>query len=190
MTIRELKPLERTEATLVFGTSVDFSTVRIADDIGLQNRAWCSPPGWGALPYFCLHVGELHFNGNMKFSNPGLMIHEMTHAWQGQHNIPFWYVINSGCNQLLGGPDAYKVTSQTGQWKDYGAEQQASMVRSWYDGGMNSSDWRFRFIRDNIRKGDPNAFSQDAKDQAFRALTPDERYKALTSGSSFSRRTR
>lgn len=176
--IRELTPLEQSKSWLVFRSSVDFTTVRIADDVGLQSRPWCSPPGWGGLPYFCLHMGPARFQLDLGTTQTSLLIHEMTHVWQGQHNAPLWYVFNSGCNQAVatvsGGSSggAYAIDSQTGQWKDYGAEQQAVIVQGWFAGGMSSSDWRFRFIRDNVRTGSPLAFSQDAKPPAWTQLQP------------------
>jgi len=190
MATRQLKTLEQQEAWKVFRSSVDYSTVRIADDLGLQERPWCSPPGWGGLPWFCLHVGTTNFNGNMKVLNPGLLIHEMTHVWQGQHNLPFWYVINSGCNQVsasIGGGSAYSVNSQTGQWKDYGAEQQGSIVQGWYTSGMSSTDWRFRFIRDNVRPGAPMALSQSTVTPSFNRLTPASLNLSRVTGTLFRR---
>ncbi len=165
--IRSLKSKEQSESWKVFQTSIIYNSVRIADDLGLQSRPWCSPPGWGGLNFFCLHVGPGRFKGNMGHDCPGLLIHEMVHVWQGQRNIPFWYVLNSGCNQVISmagsgsSNGAYGVDSEPQhQWKDYGAEQQATIVEGWYLSEMSSFDWRFRYIRDNVRTGSPWALSQ------------------------------
>lgn len=90
-----------------------------------------------------------------------LLVHEMTHVWQG-HNAIFamTYVINSAYNQCKGMVvngfngrlDAYSY--QPGRWfKTYNAEQQAHIVQDWFDSGEPQSGALWPYIRDNIRTG-------------------------------------
>ena len=69
--IRPLKELEQNACVQVFHSTIDYSNVRVADDLGLGGRPWCSPPGWGFLGYFCLHVGPAHFEGDMSHNSNG-----------------------------------------------------------------------------------------------------------------------
>ena len=158
---RALNTAEEDEARAVFEQTIDLKKVQIADDLGFGGKPWCSPPGWGGyFGHFQLHVGPEWYDAGMAGS--ALFIHEMTHVWQGVHNVPLWYVLNSGCNQIIstintGSTDAAYAVDEWMQWKDYNVEQQAAIVAKWYIEGMHSYDWRFPYIDRNIRRGDPNA---------------------------------
>lgn len=188
MAMRQLSSGEVSTATSVFNTTIDYSSVRIADDLGLGGRPWCSPPGWGGFPFFTLHVGTSNFEGDMAGSS--LLIHELTHVWQGMRNIPLWYVINSGCNQAVsyvssgGSGGAYAVDDQL-QWYEYGAEQQATIVGGWYAAGRSTWDWRYRYISANIRAGNPWADSEPVP--TYQVFQPQPSLFALTQ-INFSRR--
>jgi hypothetical protein len=88
-----------------------------------------------------------------------LLVHEMTHVWQGKNSIfAMTYVINSAfhqCQGMLGSGSrgaAYSFTP--GRWfRSYNAEQQAALVESWYAGGMPASGDLWPYIRDYVRRG-------------------------------------
>ena len=70
--------------------------------------------------------------------------------------------------------DAYNYEGEEDkQFFEYNTEQQASIIGGWAGGGFSQSDWRFRYVRDNIRPGLPNAISTPIRqltesEQAFR----------------------
>lgn len=160
--IRSLSSAEVEAANSVFQYSVGLGMVRLASDTGLGGRPWCSPPGWGGSGFFQLHVGQEAFDSDL--SEWGTFIHELTHVWQGQHNIPFWYMISSGCSQAVSTlstgshGSAYSVGEET-QWYNYNSEQQGTIVAGWFHAGLSPWDWRFRYISTNIRPGQPFAAS-------------------------------
>ena len=39
------------------------------------------------------------------------------------------------------------------RWGEFNVEQQALMVEDWFEAGLPHNDDRFKFIRDNILKG-------------------------------------
>jgi hypothetical protein len=90
-----------------------------------------------------------------------LLIHELTHVWQGQHAVPF--MSNSALHQTLSaiendGKTGAAYEYSPGQpWGQYNAEQQASIVEDWFIGGMHRSGSLYPYIRDNVRPGQPNA---------------------------------
>lgn len=97
-------------------------------------------------------------NGDTK----GLLIHELTHVWQGHNSIfSMEYVYNSFYNQCrseITGASSYRYTIETPPqpFSAFNAEQQASIVEHWYASGENeseSADPRWIYIRDNIRRG-------------------------------------
>lgn len=173
--MREMTTGEKDTAKEVFESTIIYSSVRIADDAGLGGKPWCSPPGWGWLPYFILHVGS-----DYDEIPKGLLIHELAHVWQGQHGIPFDYVINSGCSQAY----SWVTTGNTGgayeysdnlQWFEYNVEQQAAIVQHWYRAGMSRWDWRYRYICSNILAGDPSASSQPVQAPLLTVLISNRR---------------
>lgn len=167
MRYRGLWGEEQEIGTKVFNSTINYSSVQLADDLGLGGKPWCSPPVPYFMPYFVLHVGADRYDEGMHSSSGrrGLLIHELTHVWQGMRNIPFWYVINSACFQTFshvttGSTDGAYDYPQDLQWAQYNAEQQASIVAGWYRDGMLPGDWRYRYIHSNIRAGNPFATSE------------------------------
>jgi hypothetical protein len=63
------------------------------------------------------------------------------------------YVIGSVVAQALHGGAAYNFT--LGQpWKSYNPEQQATIVEQWFVGGQRTTDPRYPYIANHVRKGD------------------------------------
>ncbi|HKE97698.1 MAG TPA: hypothetical protein VKG45_02030 [Actinomycetes bacterium] len=107
-----------------------------------------------------------------------LFVHELTHAWQVEHwpAEPYWagaglvehiryqapwlFWING--IPVEPGDDPYEVpeTPEERRWRGWGIEQQATLIDNWYelfhdqlDSPAALLDWRFRYVRDNLRLG-------------------------------------
>lgn len=81
------------------------------------------------------------------------LIHELTHTWQGWHGGYQWqYVFSSVLAQIKSGQGAYAYTLGK-SWGSYNPEQQAHIVEDWFHKGSKTTDERFPYIRDHIRKG-------------------------------------
>lgn len=131
-------PPEIEAARTVFGNKIDYSKVKIitGKDMTLWGRilTWNGKAVvWGNKIYF-----PNDKNGNSKFDfskNPGWYMHEMTHVYQFQ-NRGWGYVPKSLWDQLTKGSEgAYDYQLVPGKaFKDYGIEQQADIVRDYYNG--------------------------------------------------------
>ncbi len=166
--IRNLTPAEIWQINQVFGNSLSAGSLRITDGSGaIPNTAWCSPsltePG-----VYWLNVGPDNYGRNLGGERRGLLIHEATHAWQGFFGLlPVSYMVGSVyCQadawlQTGNNSNAYSYSEDNQlQFYEYNVEQQASIVGGWGSpGNSNVTDWRFRYIRDNIRPGLPNGES-------------------------------
>lgn len=161
MPTRTLTSSEELFARQVFSGSIKYYNVRVRDDLGLNEKPWCSPPSVAISPYYVLHVGPDAYPNMLNYKR--LLIHELTHVWQGQHGVPKGYVLNSAFHQSIaaitsGGDVAPAYTYTTGlKWWQYNCEQQASIVEDWYAAGMSSSNSRYTYITSNIRPGNPFA---------------------------------
>jgi hypothetical protein len=150
-------------ASTVFQGRLPYHLIRIKDDLGLEGRPWTEP---GVFGNYILHMGPTAYNNcastgswipgtNLKRINV-VFIHELTHVWQGFHGLN--YVLSSLVNQCCGaftGVNPYTYTVGK-NWSQYNAEQQGKIVEDWFNpavGNMTTSSSRFRYIRDNIRKG-------------------------------------
>ena len=178
MSLRNLTPNEKMVAYSVFGSSINYDDVYIANYFlpgnhgvavtimrdeqspvgGIHKRYWFTI-FWGA---------DVYNNGadsTVNLSNT--LIHELTHVWQGQHGLPFMYMVDSMIAQgkaIIWHWDrnkAYEYDHNNYQkWSDYNVEQQGNIVEDWYrkdDGNQSASDPRFVYIKEVIRVGKPNA---------------------------------
>jgi len=73
-------------------------------------------------------ANKIFFNSDVNYAenreqNTDLFIHELTHVWQYQHNSPF----NSNIKIYT-----YEINNNL-EFKDYGAEQQASLMEDYYN---------------------------------------------------------
>jgi hypothetical protein len=145
------------EADRVFKGSLDFTKVRIADDLGAGDR-----PYTGAMSSaFTLHVGDMYNGILWSPEYTATLMHELTHAWQGQHSmIRFGYMIKSGLSQFFEGllchgefSAAYRY--QAGMdWGAYNVEQQAHIVEDWYKQGLDENDELFLRYISKVRRGE------------------------------------
>lgn len=161
MATRTLTMKEIAAAISVFHGSIDYGNVRVKDDLGLGNSPWTSPPV-PTYPHYVLHVGTTLYTDLAKSpSRKAVMVHELTHVWQGQYGVPLGYVLNSAFHQSIafitnGGKvaKAYHYTPG-GKWALYNCEQQATIVDDWYQAGLSSSSNLYTYITKNIRAGNP-----------------------------------
>lgn len=94
--------------------------------------------------------------------NYGTLMHELTHAWQGQHGKSFF--AEAGLCQIgavlsdvpvlgiLFDSNPYGYTPGA-DWDDLNVEQQAQIVEDWYKEGCPEYGARYPYIRDHILKG-------------------------------------
>lgn len=152
--VRPLSSSELTVAKSVFRGTINYGLVRVTNALGLNNAPWTS----NTPPIYTLNVGTNYSSLTSTSARRNLLIHELTHVWQGQHLVPFMLnsaahqslsVINNGGNVAARG-DAYSYTLGR-RWGQYNVEQQASIVADWFKNGRKTSDPRYRYIRDNIR---------------------------------------
>ncbi|MGI9419195.1 MAG: hypothetical protein ACR2RA_15300 [Geminicoccaceae bacterium] len=93
-------------------------------------------------------------------STKDLLVHELTHVWQGANSIfTMNYVINSAFHQCKGmassktGRNAAYTFTPGADFSSYNAEQQASIVEHWYSSGQSQNSNLWPYIRDSVRKG-------------------------------------
>lgn len=160
--VRTLNGSEETLLRSIYGTSINYSMVRITNTEGAADGA---PWTTNTPPLYTVNVGVNCFvsftrddcrNGD----GLGLLVHEMGHVWQGQHGIPF--MSNSLFHQgqaVLSRGDRNRAYdfSPGGQWRSYNAEQQAEIVEAWYRDGRSTASALYPYLRDNVRPGQPNA---------------------------------
>lgn len=162
--VRTLLPDEIALAKSVFQNTLNYSTVRVTNTLGLGERPWTT----NSPPLYMLNVGPDFNSLTVDDDRKRLLIHELTHVWQAQHLVPI--TMNSAVHQTLSaiknGGDVSAAYSYTvgKSWGQYNIEQQASIVAHWFmpanlclkngpcGGGMKTTDSRYRYIRDNIRK--------------------------------------
>ena len=165
---RTLSISEKNLAKSVFRNTINYDMVRITNTLGGGGRPWTT----NTPPLYSINVGSDYPNMTTSNERKLLLIHELTHVWQGQHLVPF--MLNSAAHQSLSaihnGGDVNKAYSYTvgKPWNKYNVEQQASIVEHWFmpanlcfdngpcGGGMKTTDSRYRYIRDHIRKNKAN----------------------------------
>ncbi|MEO8326751.1 MAG: hypothetical protein ABI618_12925 [Nitrospirota bacterium] len=166
--IRPLSTAEKNLAKSVFQNTINYDMVKITDTLGAGARPWTT----NTHPLYMINVGGDYPNLTANNDRKRLLIHELTHVWQGQHLVPF--MLNSAAHQSLsainnGGDTAPAYSYTVGKsWGQYNVEKQASIVAHWFTpgnicfenvpcgGGMKTTDSRYRYIRDNIRKNKAN----------------------------------
>lgn len=130
--LRFLTAAQRTVASSVFGTSLDYARIVLSDATGMGGR-----PFTIAVPFAGLHVVVI--NAGTFSPSRDLLIHELAHAWQSQHAVdPKKFMWNSVQSQVLAdellsrlGVDASSYYYEPGRnFALYGAEQIACQVES------------------------------------------------------------
>lgn len=174
---RNLTSSEINIASLVFQKSIDFTYVFIADTflpfnnvaVTIMHDDQRSVMG---IPihiryWFAIYWGERVYKMGADKVAPNTLVHELTHVWQGQHGLPFMYMVQSmiaqgkAIVQHWDRNQAYNYEhSNYKKWRDYNVEQQGNIVEDWYDqndGKQSVNDLRYTYIDKVIRAGKPDA---------------------------------
>lgn len=114
---------------------------------------------------YMINVG-IDAEKTMAGNDEALLVHEMTHVWQGYNGtFSMGYIISSFANQCkgiissrsFGGRNkAYGTLGfvPTGPWEDMNAEEQANVVEYWFDQDkMSKTSPRWNYMKYYIRKG-------------------------------------
>jgi hypothetical protein len=185
MKARLLSPGERNTVYPVFQNTIPYNRVLIADfylpgNQGVAVTVAGNPmpnllaalPGFRRLTIFVIFWGREVFNRGADVMFPNTLVHELTHVWQGHNHIFYQrYMVESlivqGVAVMTHGDRnvAYRYDGRPlGEWSSYNVEQQANIVSDWYSsdtgrggGNQSTSDPRYFYIQNNIRKSAPRA---------------------------------
>jgi hypothetical protein len=164
---RQIATHEYAFANRVFNNQLPpASKIWLTNLSGIGDRAFTIPGFDNGNIY--LNIGDAYDNplGPAKHypMNAQLLIHELTHSWQIQHNtfipgVVCQSVVNQARNEF--GGSVYKYGPPGQPWSKFNLEQQASIVDDWFAGtrpgssgiGMDTTDPYFMYIRDNIQTG-------------------------------------
>jgi Putative peptidoglycan binding domain len=184
MEYRYLTQAEKTISESVFKNSIKYESVLIADYFlpGNTVPVTVMHPITKPMPithipivtgyYFIIYWGmDVYRNGANRIVNKidlsDTLIHELVHVWQGQHGMPFGYMVKSllaqgkAIAQHWDRNEAYSYDNQNYKnWRDYNVEQQGNLVSDWYStasGNKSVNDLRYPYIEKVIRAGKPSA---------------------------------
>jgi hypothetical protein len=178
---RSLTAKEISFARRVFEDKIPYKRVVVTNLHSNDDRAFTIPNVDGDI---LLNLGPAYANpisypstdaekkNTSNYPTPGqLFIHEMTHAWQIANTkfLPGLVcagVINQTQHTILKKEGIYDPGKDfTKKWSSFNAEQQGTIVDSWFmdpsvsdayglkGAGMGERDPRFHYVRDNIRPG-------------------------------------
>lgn len=127
--IRWLDPTEEKMARSVYGSSLIYSKIYLSDALGAKGRPFTTyvpVPLMGDITVINIGPAAYRTPG----SDRNLLIHELAHCWQSQHNIyPSQFMVNSIASQALGGDEAYCYIPGKA-FGEYAAEQIAQQVEN------------------------------------------------------------
>jgi hypothetical protein len=161
--VRSLASREIAIARSVFKDTIPYARVFVGDGLGFQARPFTIPIPMTTPREYLILVGEQGYTGMSLFQNDkNLLIHELTHVWQGQDVGWAWAVQGSSVYHQATQDDAYAYDkSRYKPWGDYGPEQQAQIVEDWFHrvsqgdnkDSLNEAidDPRYGYIVQNIR---------------------------------------
>jgi hypothetical protein len=140
---RGLDEAERKEAFRVFGKSLDYDKVRVAEDPLMSIGGYARTPG--NTIYFPPGTTKDKDTPALRGWYYPFLIHEMTHTWQTQHGVSALTKIRTA----LRGKPAYDYKGPAGLRKDaaagahfvdYNTEQQASICGDYASALINGGD--------------------------------------------------
>lgn len=171
---RPLTAAERVEAERVFGSSIDLDRVKIAersmpaDLINLLN---------GQRPFTTMYI--INFASWQKVTM-GVLIHELTHVWQGVTAGPL-YMVEALHGQIFGRNytvDDTDLAAAKGDLLKLEREQQAVVVEGYWRGrwGGERIDWRkYEPLAKQVRRGPlalPQGYSPEAPIYSLQPIQP------------------
>lgn len=132
------------------------SKVMVANGLGIGSRPYTSIEA--GISTYKVYLGPGAFDSDtvITIDYKGSFIHEMTHVWQ-MHlqswvgGVWFNSFMAQACHQKMA--YWYGEGNLNKPWDYFNVEAQAQIVEDWFKNGMNSTDPRFHYIRDNIRMG-------------------------------------
>jgi len=141
---RPLADAERALAERVFGDTLPLDDIRLTSFGGAGGRGFTARGIDGKI---YVNLGDTFSNPlgvSKHYTYPGqLLIHELTHAWQIEHNFlpPLMcsMVVTDVDNTLL--DDQYLYGPPGPLWDTFNPEQQGTIVDQWYAGSGNSDGW-------------------------------------------------
>jgi hypothetical protein len=145
--VRRLRPAEIHEAERIFGPSIPYEDVRIAEASPLAQRI-AALSGHVHLPQgknLAVTVFyTVHFSTELRSDNQDMpwLAHELTHVWQYCQRGPR-YLTDALRAQSEFGPDAYKFEDGVAQgwaWEQFNPEQQGEIARAYYKGLIQGGD--------------------------------------------------
>ncbi|MFF4396053.1 hypothetical protein [Streptomyces sp. NPDC001480] len=114
----------------VFGGSLPpKDAILITDTIGAGDNCFTFPAPYKKIT---VNIGPERYD-NPRDSDPGIFIHELTHAWQIQHmDAPAAWITRGFAAQLFN--VSYDYENYGRPFRDFNIEQQAQLVEEWYVG--------------------------------------------------------
>lgn len=158
-------------ARKVFKDRIPYRKIWVTNGLGSGDRPFAVPNSFALGPFaikgrggggikYILHVGEGVYGMHRTIVDRKLLIHELTHVWQGEHDSSYkWSVaVWSLKDQAFSGDAAYDYDEKRLKpWSWYGPEQQAHIVEDWYANGRKefdprkqTGDRRFYYIKKHI----------------------------------------
>jgi hypothetical protein len=162
---RAMYQWERAFADKVFGGQLDYDRIVLTNMTRDGGREFTMPSVANSI---LVNLGDglddptTFAKPNSLYTRPGeVFIHELTHAWQIQHDsiVDLICGLSENYNYFSGN----RITDRSWHgrsWDGFNNEQQASIVDDWYGDHQPSldtfaalNDPAYRFVRDNIRTG-------------------------------------
>ncbi len=149
---RTLTEQEYAVADEVFaGTLPPRGDLLLTDAVGAEDRPFTWPRFDGKV---MVNLGPAAYADPL--AHRGLLIHELTHAWQIEnHPSGAAWVADALVTQLghsLSG-EGYEPGPAGPPWEEFNLEQQATIVERWFTAGRRHTDPYYRYIEGNVRLG-------------------------------------
>ena len=170
MARRPINGYEIDIARPVFRFTLPYDRIEIADSLGAGEAQFT----FRNVYKYVVHMGPEAYAGRYTPWLDEVLVHELTHVWQGHHAvIPWAYMIESMTCQgkaigsaILRGKkinaarnaaydfkrDPARPDAVMKPFQDYNPEQQANIIETWYKEGMMDDDL-FAYVQCNIWPG-------------------------------------